>query len=205
MIKIIAEDDKVFFSSFANLTEFQEADIDETVLSLSELRYILRAVQSKRLRVSTEDFDTLLATIVSKSSSGGSANIDLTAYATKEDLTTKANQSDMELFGANFAATVQALITNGASKVDKEAGKGLSTNDFTTTYKNMIDTNTTTLAQKLNTPTTTDLVSVSTPTTNSVPLYTLNNNGTYVLCTPDIWLNINGYLVPGYLPSTIGT
>lgn len=48
-----------------------------------------------------------------------------------------------------------------------------------------------------------DPSTVTTPTVNSVPLYSLDNNGEYVLCTPDTWLNINGFLVPGYNPATI--
>ena len=43
-----------------------------------------------------------------------------------------------------------------------------------------------------------------TPTVNSIPLYTLGNNGAYVLCTPDVWLDINGWFVPGYSTATLG-
>ena len=33
---------------------------------------------------------------------------------------------------------------------------------------------------------------------------TLGNNGAYVLCTPDTWLSINGFFVPGYAATTLG-
>ena len=35
------------------------------------------------------------------------------------------------------------IYNNDQNKVDKEVGKGLSTNDFTDTYKSQVDTNTT--------------------------------------------------------------
>ena len=86
-------------------------------------------------------------------------------------------------------------------KVDKEAGKGLSTEDFTTAYKTKLDNIDN---QKLDIPTSVSPSTITTPTVNSIPLYTLGNNGDYVLCTPDAWLNINGLLVPGYSATTLG-
>lgn len=38
---------------------------------------------------------------------------------------------------------------------------------------------------------------------NSIPLYTLDNNGDYVLCKPDVWLDVNGYYIPAYLKETL--
>ena len=87
----------------------------------------------------------------------------------------------------------------------------MSTEDFTTAYKTQLDTLEATLVDlqdnvetKLEIPTETDPSTVTTPTVNSIPLYTLGNNGGYVLCTPDAWLNINGLLVPGYSATTLG-
>ena len=38
---------------------------------------------------------------------------------------------------------------------------------------------------------------------NSLPLYSLQN-GTYVLTEPTIWLEVQGYLIPAYSPSSLG-
>ena len=77
----------------------------------------------------------------------------------------------------------------------------MSTEDFTTAYKTKLDDIDN---QKLDIPTSVSSSTITTPTVNSIPLYTLGNNGDYVLCTPDAWLNINGLLVPGYSATTLG-
>ena len=59
-------------------------------------------------------------------------------------------------------------------------------------------------AQKLDKPNEMYPDDFPTPTVNSIPLYTLDNNGAYVLCTPDVWLDINGWFVPGYSTATLG-
>lgn len=58
-------------------------------------------------------------------------------------------------------------------------------------------------ADKLDIPVETSAETHQSPVVNSLPLYTLDNGGTYVLCTPDVWLNINGYYVPGYSAATV--
>ena len=77
----------------------------------------------------------------------------------------------------------------------------MSTEDFTTAYKTKLDDIDN---QKLDIPTSVSSSTITTPTVNSIPLYTLGNNGDYVLCTPDAWLIINGWLVPRYSSGTIG-
>lgn len=52
---------------------------------------------------------------------GGQGGVDLSGYATKEDLKAKADKSELN------------------NKVDKEVGKGLSTNDFTTAEKEKLE------------------------------------------------------------------
>ena len=42
------------------------------------------------------------------------------------------------------------------------------------------------------------------PTINAVPLYTLNNEGSYVLTTPDVWLKNGEYYIPAYKANTLG-
>lgn len=154
--------------------------------------------------------------------------VDLRGYATKDELTEYAKTSDIIL---SLNEIGESLDDQLPRKVDKIEGKELSTNDFTNSYKDQLDNMTTTvdtqiddkfnnvygpgleaefedindkLGAKLDHPDAIHPAAFTTPTVNSVPLYTLGNNGAYVLCTPDTWLNINGFLVPGYLPETLG-
>lgn len=115
----------------------------------------------------------------------------------------KADRTELSDYATVVAMTqLEGQVSDGLSnKVDKEAGKGLSTEDFTTAYKTKLDDIDN---QKLDIPTSVSSSTITTPTVNSIPLYTLGNNGDYVLCTPDAWLNINGLLVPGYSATTLG-
>lgn len=134
---------------------------------------------------------------------------------------------------AELAASItgKADKTEVDGKVDKVVGKGLSTNDFTDSYKDQLDNMTTTvdtqiddkfnnvygpslaanlggintqLGTKLDTPTPIPPATTTPSLENSLPLYALGNNGEYVLCTPDTWFLINGFYVPGYAPATLG-
>ena len=150
----------------------------------------------------------------------------------------KADRTELSDYATVVSMTqLEGQVSDGLSnKVDKEAGKGLSTEDFTIAYKTKldgIDEDVRTLAGEVIQPTVTDLwdelggigeavedlgtqkldnpnemypddFPTPTPTVNSIPLYTLGNNGAYVLCTPDVWLDINGWFVPGYSPATLG-
>ena len=115
----------------------------------------------------------------------------------------KADRTELSDYATVVSMTqLEGQVSDGLSnKVDKEAGKGLSTEDFTTAYKTKLDDIDN---QKLDIPTSVSSSTITTPTVNSIPLYTLGNNGDYVLCTPDAWLNINGFLVPGYSATTLG-
>ena len=115
----------------------------------------------------------------------------------------KADRTELSDYATVVSMTqLEWQVSDGLSnKVDKEAGKGLSTEDFTTAYKTKLDDIDN---QKLDIPTSVSSSTITTPTVNSIPLYTLGNNGDYVLCTPDAWLNINGLLVPGYSATTLG-
>ena len=115
----------------------------------------------------------------------------------------KADRTELSDYATVVSMTqLEGQVSDGLSnKVDKEAGKGLSTEDFTTAYKTKLDDIDN---QKLDIPTSVSSSTITTPTVNSIPLYTLGNNGDYVLCTPDAWLNINGWLVPGYSATTLG-
>ena len=118
-------------------------------------------------------------------------------------ITGKADRTELSDYATVVSMTqLEGQVSDGLSnKVDKEAGKGLSTEDFTTAYKTKLDDIDN---QKLDIPTSVSSSTITTPTVNSIPLYTLGNNGDYVLCTPDAWLNINGLLVPGYSATTLG-
>ena len=115
----------------------------------------------------------------------------------------KADRTELSDYATVVAMTqLEGQVSDGLSnKVDKEAGKGLSTEDFTTAYKTKLDDIDN---QKLDIPTSVSPSTITTPTVNSIPLYTLGNNGAYVLCTPDTWLLINGCYVPGYSATTLG-
>ena len=130
-------------------------------------------------------------------------NDGVTATDLASDIAGKADRRELSGYATTVAMTqLEGQVSDGLSnKVDKEAGKGLSTEDFTTAYytKLVVIVN-----QKLDIPTSVSPSTITTPTVNSIPLYTLGNNGDYVLCTPDAWLNINGLLVPGYSATTLG-
>ena len=118
-------------------------------------------------------------------------------------------------------------------KVDKEEGKGLSTNDYTTEDKDKVQTirsyivkegefstsyirqeeaggfvtytiETLDVEGQMNTQSSEDVNPVK---VNSVPLYSLDNNGEYVLTEPDSWISFNqsNYVFPVYHISTVDT
>lgn len=126
-----------------------------------------------------------------------------------------------------------ATKTELALKVDKEAGKGLSTNDFTTELKEKLI-----LTRPIRVEGNDDSVSVvhveeqedfinykidipsvgrqmqSNPKefmspykVNSVPLYSLDNDGEFVLTEPDSWVSFNGsnFVFPVYHLSTVNS
>jgi hypothetical protein len=75
-------------------------------------------------QLSTNDFSTAEKTKLAAITGTNTGDQDLSAYATTTQLATKASASD---------------VTNSlATKVDKEVGKGLSSNDYTTAEKNKL-------------------------------------------------------------------
>ena len=160
-------------------------------------------------------------------------NDGVTATDLASDIAGKADRRELSGYATTVAMTqLEGQVSDGLSnKVDKEAGKGLSTNDFTASYKDQLDNMTTTvdtqidnkfnnvygpsiaanlegintqLGTKLDQPTPTAPSATVPSLVNSLPLYTLGNNGEYVLCTPDTWFLINGFYVPGYSATTLG-
>ena len=160
-------------------------------------------------------------------------NDGVTATDLASDIAGKADRRELSGYATTVAMTqLEGQVSDGLSnKVDKEAGKGLSTNDFTNSYKDQLDNVTTTvdtqidnkfnnvygpsiaanledintqLGTKLDQPAPTAPSTTAPSLENSLPLYTLGNNGEYVLCTPDTWFLINGFYVPGYSATTLG-
>ena len=160
-------------------------------------------------------------------------NDGVTATDLASDIAGKADRRELSDYATVVAMTQLEgqVLADLSNKVDKVAGKELSTNDFTASYKDQLDNMTTTvdtqidnkfnnvygpsiaanlegintqLGTKLDQPTPTAPSATVPSLVNSLPLYTLGNNGEYVLCTPDTWFLINGFYVPGYSATTLG-
>lgn len=86
MVKITTEHGKFFFSDFIYLLEEQSADIDETVLKINDLTYLLLAYLTKRVTMSEEDLVKVKNKIKELSSTGGGVMPDLSDYVTKQEL-----------------------------------------------------------------------------------------------------------------------
>lgn len=140
---------------------------------------------------------------------------------------------------AGFSTTITSTQSDYATasaldlKVDKEAGKGLSTNDFTTELKEkLIRSKTTNVTNhdgsvsrvfvteqgefvhyQIDTPSvgkqmrTNRKDFMNTAKVNSVPLYSLDNDGEFVLTEPDTWVSFNdsNFVFPVYHLSTVDT
>ena len=145
---------------------------------------------------SSTTFDTLKEIATWIETEGVAATDLVEAIAGKADRTELSDYATV----VSMTQLEGQVLDSLSNKVDKVEGKGLSTEDFTTAYKTKLDDIDN---QKLDIPTSVSSSTITTPTVNSLPLYTLGNNGAYVLCTPDAWLSINGLLVPGYNPTTI--
>lgn len=138
-------------------------------------------------------------------------------------------------YSTNIVSTPPAYATELAlaMKVDKEAGKGLSTNDYTAEDKEKVQSvrtyivkegehsasyirqeesnglitftvETRNVANQMNKQSSEDINPVK---VNSVPLYSLDNNGEYVLTEPDSWVSFDqsNYVFPVYHKSTVDT
>lgn len=158
MITVKAQDGKFFFSSFLNLTSGQETQLEETELTLPDLKSLKVAIRTERLETSAEDELKVDAAITAKQPGTG-GGVDPSVLDAKEDKVNKVQiigagsavsypsttaiktYFNTELTGLNLGqyATTAATDTKLSSKVDKVSGKDLSTNDFTNTYKTKLD------------------------------------------------------------------
>ena len=143
--------------------------------------------------------------------------------------------SESTLYSTEFNTTKPLLATEQAvnNKVDKVAGKGLSTNDFTTELKEKLILSKTSLVTnhdgsvsrvfvkeqgefvhyEIDTPSvgkqmrTNHKEFMSPSKVNSVPLYSLDTEGEFVLTEPDSWVSFDdsNFVFPVYHVSTIDT
>ena len=149
MITIRTAKGKYFFSSFVSLSEEKEAQIDESLLSLFDLKYLLTAIETNRLEASEEDIGILKATIAIRESGTGEGGVDPSVLLTKEDKINKVkvfgNGSDISYptslsldttkFTHVFTSSVEGETVFGTIKVPltyEEFGYSLqqAINDF---------------------------------------------------------------------------
>ena len=258
MVTIQAQVGKFYFSDFLVLLSGESKQIDETVLTVFQLKDLLSSIRTKRLLTSTIDLEKIETAYASKNNTGG--GIDPSLLAGKEDksskvqvlgtgsatsypstaavktyvdegLGLKANQTEVDLMANNMSQALVNVVNNLQTKQDKVAGKGLSTNDYTTadkaavatikTYEITTDenggltiskaTNGNDVTYDLHVPRFEDNVRNESSSfynqtlSDAVPLYALRANGEYVLTKPDEWviLNNSNFCIPSYHVSTI--
>ena len=97
------------------------ADANKPISSATQNALDSKVDKATGKQLSTNDFSTEEKTKLAAITGTNTGDQDLSAYATTTQLATKASASD--------------VTTSLASKVDKEVGKGLSSNDYTTEEK----------------------------------------------------------------------
>ena len=143
------------------------------------------------------------------------------------------NPGDTISYGTNITVTPGGFASSASLdfKVDKEVGKTLTSNDYTDEDKTKLSNilpyeisgvvgsptsvyredladrtvftvNTVNVEGQMNTH---NPSYINSPKVNSVPLYSLNNEGEYVLTEPDSWVSFNqsSYVFPVYHLSTV--
>ena len=193
MITIRTAKGKFFFSSFISLSVEKEVEIDETLLSLSDLKYLLTAVETARLESSLEDLDAIKSTIATRELGSGAGSIDPSILLTKED---KINK--VKAFGAgsdtSYPTTnaVRSFITNEIA--DLNLTSYVKTSAVISALDLKVDK-----TQLNNYALKTEIPSLErTPSSNTlpvlanrVPLYSLGTDGNFVLCTPNAWIKLD--------------
>ena len=145
----------------------------------------------------------------------------------------KADRTELSDYAKVSAMTqLEGQVSDGLSnKVDKEAGKGLSTNDFTNELKDKlihskssyvdryddsisvvhVEEEEDSVNFRIDTPGVERQMQInpkefmSRSTVNSVPLYSLDNDGKFVLTEPDSWVSFGDskFVFPVYHLSTV--
>lgn len=208
MITIRTAKGKFFFSSFISLSEEKEAQIDETLLSLFDLKYLVTAIETGRVGSSEEDLGILKATIIIKEAgTGGEGGVDPIVLQSKEDKINKAKVfgtgSDVsypttnavksfvttEITGLNLTTYAKTSVVN--TSLNLKADK-TQLNDYA------LKTEIPNLEQTSGTNTTPVLE-------NRIPLYSLGADGNFVLCTPHAWIKLDDNLfMPAYTGEVLG-
>lgn len=207
MITIRTAKGKYFFSSFVSLSEEKEAQIDETLLSLFDLKYLVTAIETKRLEASEEDLGILKATTIIKESGSGEGGVDPIVLQGKED---KINK--VKVFGTG--SDISYPTTNAVkSFVSTEiTGLSLSTYAKTSSVNSSLSlkadkTQLTSYALKTDIPSLeqTSESNITPILSNKIPLYSLGTDGSFVLCTPNAWIKIDENLfMPAYTGEVLG-
>ena len=151
---------------------------------------------------SSQTDSAISAAIAQAQLAGGDTEVDLSGYATKAELAEYPKTADVL---ASLEEQAEGLESQIALKADVSVLSEYATKDDLSEAFNEIPRGIATqLDTKLDKPVETASETVTTPTVNSVPLYTIGNDGDYVLCTPDTWLKIGNFYVPAYTGSTVG-
>ena len=208
MITIRTAKGKYFFSSFVSLSEEKEAQIDETLLSLFDLKYLVTAIETKRLEASEEDLGILKATIIIKEAgTGGEGGVDPIVLQSKED---KINK--VKVFGTG--SDISYPTTNAVKSFVTTEITGLNITTYAKT--SVVNTSLNLKADKTqlnNYALKTEIPSLEqtsgtniTPIlANKIPLYSLGTDGSFVLCTPNAWIKIDENLfMPAYTGEVLG-
>lgn len=129
MITVTTSNGKFFFSYFLNLIGNNSQVLDENELQQEDLNYIVTALSSGRIQLAEGDLERI------------NTKLSLNEVGSSELLSNTTN-SLLPSSSSTYPTTeaVDVFVTERLSlKVDKETGKGLSTNDFTNEYKTKLD------------------------------------------------------------------
>lgn len=207
MITIRTAKGKYFFSSFVSLSEEKEAQIDESLLSLFDLKYLLTAIETGRLEASEEDVGILKATIAIRESGTGEGGVDPSVLLTKED---KINKVKVFGNGSDISyPTTNAVKSHVTSEINN---LNISTYAKTSVVNTSLNlkadkTQLTSYALKTEIPSLeqTSGLSVTPVLENRIPLYSLGSDGNFVLCTPNAWIKVGANLyMPAYTGEVLG-
>ena len=208
MITIKTEKGKFFFSSFISLGEEKEAQIDEILLSLFDLKYLITAIETRRVEASEEDLGILKATIIIKEAgTGGEGGVDPIVLQSKEDKinkvkvfgtgsdisypTTNAVKSFVttEITGLNITTYAKTSVVNTSLNLKADKTQ-LNNYALKTEIPSLEQTSGTNIAPIL---------------ANKIPLYSLGTDGNFVLCTPNAWIKLDENLfMPAYTGEVLG-
>lgn len=223
MITLKAPNGKYFFSDFLTIFSGASSELEETALTANQLHTIVTAVQTERLEINPDDLVLLNLAYDRKKNPTSEPSLDPSILLEKEDKANKVNEftiGSVSLYPTTsavieyVASTTNNLVTSTTltqyslktetdQKVDKSVLNTLATKTDLTEYAKEVDVSAS-LAKKADVLTTQEAVSEPT-LVNRLPMYTLDNGGNYVLCTPNRWVDIgDGFVIPVYSKELVG-